>query len=121
MTATPEGAIRRDPTPAEIEELVATTPPSGKKRSLGFLAFVACLGSLLFGYDTGVIAGALPFMHMPHAAGGLQLTAFEEGLIGGLLAIGHRPPARHRRPAGAGGQQRPGLAARRRARRRADR
>ena len=88
MTATPEGAIRRDPTPAEIEELVATTPPSGKKRSLGFLAFVACLGSLLFGYDTGVIAGALPFMHMPHAAGGLQLTAFEEGLIGGLLAIG---------------------------------
>lgn len=88
MTATPEGAIRRDPTSAEIEELVADTPPSGKKRSLGFLAIVACLGSLLFGYDTGVIAGALPFMHMPTDAGGLQLTSFEEGLIGGLLAIG---------------------------------
>lgn len=88
MVATPKGSVRRDPSPAEIEELVANTPPSGKKRSLGFLAIVACLGSLLFGYDTGVIAGALPFMHMPHAAGGLELTSFEEGLIGGLLAIG---------------------------------
>ncbi len=88
MTATPQGAVRRDPTPDELKELVATTPPSGKKRSLGFLAIVACLGSLLFGYDTGVIAGALPFMHMPGEAGGLHLNAVEEGLIGGLLAIG---------------------------------
>ncbi|MGO1943712.1 MAG: MFS transporter [Ancrocorticia sp.] len=88
MTARPEETVRKDPTPNEITEMVANTPPSGKKRSLGLLAIVACLGSFLFGYDTGVIAGALPFMHMPGEAGGLHLTAFEEGLVGGLLAIG---------------------------------
>lgn len=75
-------------TPAKIKELVASTPPSGKKRSLGALAAVATLGSLLFGYDTGVIAGALPYMYLPTDADGLALTAFEEGWVGGLLCIG---------------------------------
>ena len=51
---------------ATIQELVDTTPPSGKKRSLGAIAVVATLGSLLFGYDTGVISGALPYMYLPH-------------------------------------------------------
>ena len=69
-------------------ELVAKTPASGKKRSIGLLAAVATFGSLLFGYDTGVIAGALPYMYMPDAAGGLHLTPTEEGLVGGLLALG---------------------------------
>jgi hypothetical protein len=45
------------PSPQEIQGLVASTPPSGKHRSLGFLAAAVTLGSLLFGYDTGVIAG----------------------------------------------------------------
>lgn len=76
------------PTRAEIEDLVAATPPSGKRRSLGFLAIVATLGSLLFGYDTGVIAGALPYMYLPGEAGGLHLNDVETGLVGGLLAIG---------------------------------
>lgn len=74
--------------PEQADELVRRTPPSGKKRSIGLLAVVATFGSLLFGYDTGVIAGALPYMYMPLAAGGLHLGAFEEGLVGGLLAIG---------------------------------
>ncbi|MCI1661530.1 MAG: sugar porter family MFS transporter [Actinomyces sp.] len=77
-----------EPTPAEVEELVRATPPSGKKRAVGLLALVATLGSLLFGYDTGVIAGALPFMYLPKVAGGLALTAWEEGLVGGFLALG---------------------------------
>lgn len=83
-----EAKVLRGPSPQELREMVASTPPSGKKRSIGLLAMVATFGSLLFGYDTGVIAGALPFMYMPHAAGGLHLTSVEEGLVGGLLAIG---------------------------------
>ena len=73
---------------ATIQELVDTTPPSGKKRSLGAIAVVATLGSLLFGYDTGVISGALPYMYLPHTAHGLDLTTTEEGWIGGLLCLG---------------------------------
>ncbi|WP_196807760.1 MFS transporter [Propionibacterium acidifaciens] len=68
--------------------MVAETPPSGRKRSLGAIAAVATLGSLLFGYDTGVIAAALPYMHLPRAAHGLGMTIFEEGFVGGLLCFG---------------------------------
>lgn len=73
---------------AWANDLVATTPPSGPRRSVGFVALVATLGSLLFGYDTGVISGALPYMQMPGGAGGLNLNAVEEGLVGGTLLLG---------------------------------
>ena len=71
-----------------MRELIEKTPASGTQRSLGAIAAVATLGSLLFGYDTGVIAGALPYMYMPGNAGGLRMTTFEEGWVGGLLCIG---------------------------------
>lgn len=71
-----------------VRDLVASTPPAGKRRPLAVIAAVATLGSLLFGYDTGVIAGALPYMYMPGQAGGLALTTFQEGWVGGLLSIG---------------------------------
>ena len=67
--------------------MVDETPPSGKHRGIGALAAVATLGSLLFGYDTGVISGALPYLYMPHLAGGLALTPMQEGAIGGTLLI----------------------------------
>lgn len=73
---------------ADINELVDKTPPSGKKRSVAFVALAATLGSFLFGYDTGVISGALPYMQMPGDAGGLALTPVEEGLVGFFLLIG---------------------------------
>lgn len=69
-------------------DLVRKTPRSGKKVPVVLLASVATLGSLLFGYDTGVIAGALPYMVMPKAAGGMHLTSVEEGLVTGLLSLG---------------------------------
>ena len=74
-------------TPEKIKEMVAETPPSGKKRGIVALAAVATLGSLLFGYDTGVISGALPYMYMPQGAGGMALTPIEEGAIGGVLTL----------------------------------
>ena len=47
-----------DYTPDKVRQLVEETPASGMKRSLGVIAAVATLGSLPFGYDTGVVAGA---------------------------------------------------------------
>lgn len=82
------GSVERVPDRAEVERLVSITPASGRPRSIGFLAAVATFGSLLFGYDTGVIAGALPYMVLPEAAGGLGLNDVEIGLVGGLLAVG---------------------------------
>ncbi|MDR2374507.1 MAG: MFS transporter [Bifidobacteriaceae bacterium] len=76
------------PTQEEVRALVAATPASGKRRSLGFIAAAVTLGSLLFGYDTGVIAGALPYLNLPQAGGGLGLNDVETGLVGGLIAVG---------------------------------
>ncbi|WP_051132107.1 MFS transporter [Varibaculum cambriense] len=68
--------------------MVQETPASGKHRGVIAVAAVATLGSLLFGYDTGVISGALPYMYMPHGAGGMGITPAQEGAIGGILTLG---------------------------------
>ena len=52
------------------------------------VALIATLGSLLFGYDTGVISGALPFMAHPVDQGGLGLSDVAEGIITAALPIG---------------------------------
>ncbi len=88
MTHSAVGAPSGAPSDEELQRLVETTPAAGKKRSIALLAAVATFGSLLFGYDTGVIAGALPYMYMPGTAGGLGLNEFDEGLVGAFLAVG---------------------------------
>lgn len=50
----------------DISRMVDETPPSGKHRGIG----------------------ALPYLYMPHLAGGLALTPMQEGAIGGTLLIG---------------------------------
>lgn len=72
----------------QMQKAVDKTPPSGKHRGVVAIAAVATLGSLLFGYDTGVISGALPYMYMPDGASGLALTSIEEGAISGVLLVG---------------------------------
>ena len=86
MSTSPSSAAHY--TPEKIRELVDQTPASGPKRSLGLIALVATLGSLLFGYDTGVISAALPYMYLPHDANGLQINSVEEGLVGTFLCLG---------------------------------
>ena len=52
------------------------------------IAIVATMGALSYGYDTGVISGALPFMTRSAAQGGLDLTPLTEGLVTSALVIG---------------------------------
>src|SRR4051812_36095900 len=69
-TATPQPALPPD------------TPGPHSKR-LGLIAVVATFGGLLFGYDTGVVNGAVKPMERD-----LGLTAFSEGLVVSALVFG---------------------------------
>lgn len=51
------------------------------------IVIVVTMGALAFGYDTGVISGALPFMIRPPAEGGLGLTPLTEGLVTSSLVL----------------------------------
>ena len=65
---------------------VADLPPDTKgphSSRLGLVAVVATFGGLLFGYDTGVINGALEPMKSD-----LGLTSFTEGLVVSILIFG---------------------------------
>jgi MFS transporter, SP family, major inositol transporter len=55
------------------------------KKYLKLITTVSTFGGLLFGYDTGVINGALPFMAQPDQ---LNLNAFTEGLVASSLILG---------------------------------
>lgn len=68
------------------ERRVPTT--GSKSPRLGLIVFIATLGGLLFGYDTGVISGALPFMTLSPDEGGLGLTPAQEGLVAASLVLG---------------------------------
>lgn len=74
-SATPEGDDN-DATRASPSQLVVR------------VAIIATMGALAFGYDTGVISGALPFMTQGPEQGGLGLNPFTEGLVASSLIFG---------------------------------
>lgn len=69
-------------------------PPLGRgahSRRLGWVAVIATFGGLLFGYDTGVLNGALGFMKVDPVltgAAGAELSATNIGLITSILLAG---------------------------------
>ena len=58
------------------------------QQRLFFVVLVATMGALAYGYDTGIISGALPYMTLPASQGGLNLTPFTEGLVTSSLTFG---------------------------------
>lgn len=69
------------------EQIVQAKPPKQKdpKKFLKRITIVSTFGGLLFGYDTGVINGALPFMADKDQ---LNLSPFTEGLVASSLVLG---------------------------------
>lgn len=63
--------------------------PSASKQTpkayLRIIAIISTFGGLLFGYDTGVVNGALLFMAQPDQ---LNLTPFMEGIVASSLLFG---------------------------------
>ena len=65
---------------AEIHD--APQEPVG--RAVIWTAAITALGGLLFGYDTGVVSGALLFLHTSFG----NLSSFDKELVTGLLLVG---------------------------------
>jgi major inositol transporter-like SP family MFS transporter len=70
-------------TPARSTIALPPLRPGPHQRRLDLIAVIATFGGLLFGYDTGVINGALEPMKDD-----LGLTAVTEGLVTSVLLIG---------------------------------
>ncbi|MFT8323177.1 MAG: sugar porter family MFS transporter [Bacillus sp. (in: firmicutes)] len=68
-----------------LESSIDPGDSPNQKRNLKKIAIISTFGGLLFGFDTGVINGALPFMARPSE---LNLNAFTEGLVTSSLLFG---------------------------------
>ena len=74
--------------PAALPASSDPAPDNPQYRFVQLITSIATLGALGFGYDTGVIAGALPFMTLHPAQGGLGLTPLTEGIVTAALIFG---------------------------------
>src|ERR1700761_6894297 len=62
----------------------ADTDASSVRRHVAVSAAVTALGGLLFGYDTGVVSGALLFLKKDFG----NLSSFQQELVTSLLLVG---------------------------------
>lgn len=65
-----------------------TPPKMHPDKFVKVIVAVATIGAIAFGYDTGVIAGALPFMTLHASQGGLDLNPVTEGIVASSLIFG---------------------------------
>jgi MFS family permease len=70
---------------------------SGNNRFVLRLAIIAAIGGFLFGYDTGVISGALPYMEEDFNPTSFEAQAFVGALLVGAVIgaiLSASPPVR---------------------------
>jgi sugar porter (SP) family MFS transporter len=76
--------ILNEPAPSPAEADGHDIPPEPVGRAVVWTAAITALGGLLFGYDTGVVSGALLFLHTSFG----NVSSFDKELVTGLLLAG---------------------------------
>ncbi len=69
---------------ADSDAAAKEAPRESVGRAVVWTAAITALGGLLFGYDTGVVSGALLFLHTSFG----PMSSFDKELVTGLLLVG---------------------------------